>query len=57
MYGYGVPEKNDFTGLTSVDTIHSSIKQLWPVENPKPRRSIEVRTLIFSAEVPVAEVP
>ncbi|POS75728.1 methyltransferase CmcJ [Diaporthe helianthi] len=31
------------------------IKQLWPVENPKPRRSIEVRTLIFSAKVDTAK--
>lgn len=37
------------------DAVHSSIKQLWPVENPRPRRSIEVRTLIFSAEVDTAK--
>lgn len=56
MYEYEGPDRSVFTELTFVDTVHSSIKQLWPVENAKPRRSIEVRALIFSAEVPVAEV-
>lgn len=56
MYEYEGPDRSVFTELTFVDTVHSSIKQLWPVENAKRRRSIEVRALIFSAEVPVAEV-
>ncbi|KAJ0115042.1 hypothetical protein J7T55_001450 [Diaporthe amygdali] len=35
------------------DALHSSIKQLWTEQDPKPRRSIEVRTLIFSDVVDV----